>query len=115
MTISADFFLPYEFSPAVPVLCLGGLVVYLRGLYLVPVKPGLGRSIAFITGVTLVYVVMQTRFDYWSQHMFFVHRLQHLVLHHLGAFLIALSGPATVLSAGAACWPPSPRLSPIWT
>jgi len=100
VTISEDFFLPYEFSPAVLLLCLGGLVVYLRGLYQAPVKPGFGRNLAFITGVTLIYVVMQTRFDYWSQHMFFIHRLQHLVLHHLGAFLIALSGPGIVLSAG---------------
>ena len=98
--MSADFFLPYEFSPAVLVLCLGGLVFYLRGLYLAPVKPGFGRVISFTIGVLLMYVVMQTRYDYWSQHMFFVHRLQHLVLHHLGPFLIALSGPGAVLGLG---------------
>ena len=95
-----DFFLPYEFSPVVLVLCLGGLAVYLRGLYRAPVRPGFGRIIAFITGVMLIYVVMQTRFDYWSQHTFFIHRLQHLVLHHLGPFLIALSGPASLLGPG---------------
>ena len=96
----ADFFLPYEFSPAVLVLCLGGLTCYLRGLYRAPVRPGFSRIIAFITGVLLIYVVMQTRFDYWSQHMFYIHRLQHLVLHHLGPFLIALSSPGTLLGAG---------------
>lgn len=102
MTISADFLLPYEFSPAVLVLCLGGLVAYLRGLYRASPRqrPGFGRIISFITGVILIYVVMQTRFDYWSQHMFFIHRIQHLVLHHLGAFLIALSGPGTLLAIG---------------
>ena len=96
----ADFFLPYEFSPAVLVLCLGGLVIYLRGLSRPTVRPGPGRIIAFIAGVLLIYVVMQTRYDYLSQHMFFIHRLQHLVLHHLGPFLIALSGPGVVLGAG---------------
>ena len=105
----SNFFLPYEFSPAVLALCLGGLVVYLRGLYRAPVRPGFGRIIAFITGTLLIYVVMQTRFDYWSQHMFFIHRLQHLVLHHLGPFLIALSGPASVLAAGT----PGPLRRPL--
>lgn len=104
-----DFFLPYEFSPAVLVLCLGGLAVYLRGLYRVPVRPGFGRIIAFITGVLLIYVVMQTGFDYWSQHMFFIHRIQHLVLHHLGPFLIALSDPGAVLGPGL----PGPLRRPL--
>ena len=105
----ADFFLPYEFSPLVLLLCLGALAAYLRGLYLARRKPGYGRIISFITGVLLIYLVMQTRFDYWSQHMFFIHRLQHLVLHHLGPFLIALSAPGAVLGAGM----PKPLLRPL--
>jgi len=96
----ADFFLPYEFSPALLLLCLGGLVFYLRGLTLHPGRYGIGRPVAFVTGVLLIYVVMQTRFDFWSQHMFFIHRTQHLVLHHLGPFLIALAGPGAILAAG---------------
>ena len=36
------------------------------------------------------YIVLQTHIDYYAQHMFFVHRAAHFVLHHLGAFLIAL-------------------------
>jgi putative membrane protein len=100
VTVYANFFLPYEFSPAVLLLCLGGLVFYVRGLYLAPGGNGIGRAVAFITGVLLIYVVMQTRFDFWSQHMFFIHRIQHLVLHHLGPFLIALAGPGAVLAVG---------------
>ena len=112
--MSADFFLPYEFSPAVLVLCLGGLVFYLRGLYLAPVKPGFGRVISFTIGVLLMYVVMQTRYDYWSQHMFFVHRLQHLVLHHTGPFLIALSRPQDVIARGLPARLHDEVLSPLW-
>jgi putative membrane protein len=47
-----------------------------------------------------MYVVTQTRFDYWSQYMFFVHRGQHMVLHHLAPLLIALAMPAPVLARG---------------
>ena len=107
--MSTDFFLPYEFSPAVLLLCLGVLAVYLRGLYRVKARPGYGCIIAFITGVLLIYLVMQTGFDYWSQHMFFIHRIQHLVLHHLGPFLIALSDPAAVLVPGM----PGPLRRPL--
>lgn len=96
----AEFFLPYEFYPGVLLLCLGALAVYVRGLVRAPGRVGFGRAFSFITGVVLIYVVMQTRYDYWAQHMFFVHRLQHLVLHHLGPFLIAIALPAPVLAAG---------------
>lgn len=42
--------------------------------------------------------MLQTHFDYMAQHMFFLNRLQHLGMHHLGPFLIALSWP------GASIW-----------
>ncbi len=44
---------------------------------------------------------MHTQFDYYARYMFFVHRGQHLVLHHLGAFLIALANPLPVFAACA--------------
>jgi putative membrane protein len=43
---------------------------------------------------------MQTYFDFLSQHMFWVHRLQHLVLHHIAPFLLALATPSRVLTSG---------------
>ena len=45
---------------------------------------GIARWIGFFSGLALLYFVMQTHFDYLSQHMFFIHRIQHLVLHHAG-------------------------------
>jgi putative membrane protein len=101
VTPSPVFLLPYEFSPAVLLLCSGALFLYLRGLYRHPGRTGRARPLAFLAGIALIYLVMQTRYDYWSQHMFFVHRLQHLVLHHAGPFLIALSFPGAVLARGA--------------
>ena len=54
------------------------------------------RKACFVLGVLSFYVVLQTRIDYYAQHLFFAHRWAHFVLHHAGAFLIALgmSGPA---------------------
>ena len=48
----------------------------------------------------LLYVSLHTQLDYYAEHQFFIHRLQHLVLHHLGPFLIVLSSPGTTLLAG---------------
>ncbi len=61
-------------------------------------------AIAFFIGLGSMYAVMQTYIDYYAQYMFFIHRAQHLVLHHLGPFLVALSMPGAVLAAGAPGW-----------
>ncbi len=96
------FFVPWELSWLVQLSVWGTLLLYWNGLRnSAPHEiPGTGPVLAFVIGVVLMYVVTQTRFDYWSQYMFFIHRGQHLVLHHLAPFLIALSMPAPVLARG---------------
>lgn len=63
-------------------------------------RPAPWRAVSYVLGVLFSYAVVQTHFDYLSQHMFFFHRFQHLVLHHLGPFLIALGVPGAALWAG---------------
>ena len=36
--------------------------------------PPLWRLICFVVGVASFWIVLQTRIDYYAQHMFFVHR-----------------------------------------
>jgi putative membrane protein len=103
LIVFIDFLKPWTFSPSLVLVCSAALVAYLRGLSRLrrarlPIS--IGRTLSFLLGVGLIYVVMHTRFDYYSQYMFFVHRLQHLVLHHLGPFLIALAAPGPVLALG---------------
>lgn len=91
--------LPYDFSPltilAYAVVAIG-YGVALRHLSKND-RPHAFRVFVFFVGLALCYAVMQTRFDYYAQYMFFVHRGQHLILHHLGPVLIALSNPLPVL------------------
>jgi len=96
------FLLPWEISPTAILGSIAALVLYWRGIARMPAAdaPSRGRRIAFTTGVLLAYFVMQTHYDYLSQHMFYLHRLQHLVLHHLAPFLIALAAPLAALAAG---------------
>ncbi len=75
---------------------------FVRGLSRVNAseRPAVWRQVSFVLGVVSIYAVLQTRIDYFALHMFFVHRAQHYVLHHLGAFLIALGASGPVLRAG---------------
>lgn len=54
----------------------------------------------FAAGVVSIYAVLQTRFDYWAQHMFFLNRIQHFVLQDLGPLLIGLAAPGEAIRAG---------------
>lgn len=111
-----DFLLPWEFSPAVLVLCAGATALYAFGLRRTPPagRPGILRRIGYFGGWALVYFVMQTHWDYLSQHMFFIHRLQHLVLHHLGPFLIVLAQPLPVLARGLPAGILEGTVRPFW-
>ena len=87
-----------------------GLYWFFRGLKRLPRGewPALWRIASYVLGVVSIYVVLQTRLDYYALHMFFVHRAQHYVLHHSGAFMIALG------AAGPALWAGMPRfLHPV--
>lgn len=61
-------------------------------------------AVGFYIGLLSMYAVMQTHLDYYGHYVFFLHRLQHLILHHMGPFLIALSVPSAVLATGAPGW-----------
>ena len=76
-----DALLPYEFSPTVFLMCWGAIICFFAGLRKhrrAGGRFGLWRSAAFVLGVLMVYTVLQTPFDYIAQHMFFMHRIQHL-------------------------------------
>ncbi len=93
---------PWDFSWTQFLSCALGVWWYARGVPLLPAaaRPGVARQGAFVLGVALIYVVLLTQFEYMAQHMFFLNRVQGLVLHHLGPFLIALSWPGAALARG---------------
>ena len=96
------FWLPWEFSWAEYLVTALTFAWFFRGLKILPKDrhPPLWRLACFVLGMASFYVVLQTRIDYYAQHMFFVHRWAHFVLHHAGAFLIALGMSGPVLRAG---------------
>ncbi|SCZ56258.1 cytochrome c oxidase assembly protein [Thiohalomonas denitrificans] len=98
-----ELLFPWETSPLILVGTGGAVLMYGIGLARGG-SPGRWRAISFVAGVALFYAVTQTHFDYYSQYLFFAHRGQHLVLHHLAPFLVALSAPGPVLAAALPGW-----------
>jgi putative membrane protein len=96
------FWMPWEFSWPEFLAATLSLAWFFRGLSRVAPeeRPARWRSACFVLGVVSLYAVLQTHVDYYAQHMFFVHRWAHFVLHHAGAFLIALGCAGPVIRAG---------------
>jgi putative membrane protein len=93
------FWMPWEFSWPVYAAVTLTLLWFWRG-WRAGARIARWRAACFILGVLSFYVVLQTHIDYWAQHMFFVHRAAHFVLHHAGAFFIGLAAAGPVLRAG---------------
>ena len=92
--------LPWEFSPTVLVTIALAAALYSRGLAKMASAVPRSRIIAFYLGLFLIYCALQTSWDYYASHMFFVHRMQHFVLHDVGPALLAGSAPGAVLANG---------------
>jgi putative membrane protein len=105
--------LPWEFSPAVLALSAAVLIVYCRGWRKVGSAAGLARPAAFIAAVALPYAFLETHLEYLALHLFWLQRIDHLVLHHLAPFLFAISAPGPMLARGTPAWIRTRLLRPV--
>ncbi|CAN7806709.1 cytochrome c oxidase assembly protein [Paraburkholderia hospita] len=90
--------MPWEPSFVFVTVFLLTAALFVRGTR--RLQPSIGRQVAFWIGMTLFYVSLHTRVDYYAEHQFAVHRLQHLVLHHLAPLLVRAAYPGSVMRAG---------------
>lgn len=89
---------PWEPSTVLVLLFVVCAGLYARGQ--TRLRVSLARRLAFWCGLILLYLALHTRLDYYAEHEFFVHRLQHLILHHLAPLILMSSYPGSVLRAG---------------
>jgi putative membrane protein len=109
--------LPWDFSVTVVTCCLAFVLLYARGVHLSRQRgaaaPERWRQAVFYVGMLLIYIPLQTRYDYYAQHMFWMHRLQHFLLHDFASLLVALAFPWPMLGAGLpTAW--RARLRRVW-
>lgn len=97
--------LPWDFSPTILAATLLAAWWYRR----VEDHGAAWRRTCYWTGLLLMYGALQSGLDYYADHAFFMHRIQHLLLHHLGPFLLALGLPPA--AARARIWTVCPWLN----
>lgn len=93
-----SWLVPWEFSPALLLCFAVGIYLFVRGQRVHRVS--IARKVFFWTGIVLLYLSMHTLLDYYAERMFFMHRIQHLVLHHLGPLVLMAAYPGSVMRAG---------------
>ena len=89
---------PWEFSPTLILSFVAAAVLFVRGQRVHRVNAT--RQAFFWVGMVLLYLSLHTRVDYYAERMFFIHRVQHLVLHHLGPLVLMAAYPGSVMRAG---------------
>jgi len=89
---------PWEFSPVLLAAFAISGILFFRGTRVHRVT--WSRQLFFWIGFVLLYLSLHTRIDYYAERLFFAHRLQHLVLHHLGPLFIMGAYAGQVMRAG---------------
>lgn len=92
-----DWLKPWEFSPTLVLVFIICGLLFWRGSRVRQVQTW--RQWLFWLGFVGLYLNLHTVVDYYSERMFFIHRIQHLFLHHLLPLLIMLSYPGQVMRA----------------
>lgn len=99
---AANVWSQWDLSPDIVIPTLLALGIYAAGLNR---RPGTfeaepWRAMAYIWGVGLVFLSLASPADALSDHLFFMHQVQHMLLRMVGPMLVALSQPQAVLIAG---------------
>lgn len=94
------WWIPWEPSALVIVVFAAAVWLYGRGARRSPMTAPWHRQLLFWLGLLVIYTGLHTHLDYYAEHEFFIHRIQHMGLHHLGPFLLMLAYPGVTLRRG---------------
>ena len=78
-------------------------IIYLRGAirrssaHTLVLSP---RHVAFLTGLFVIFLSLQSPIDPMGERLFVMHQVQHLLLRMVGPMLIMLSRPAAIMTPG---------------
>lgn len=89
---------PWETSPFLVMCFVLCAWLFIRGVRVHHVSRT--RQVFFWVGMVMLYLSLHTLLDYYAERMFFMHRIQHLVLHHAGPLVVMAAYPGSVMRAG---------------
>lgn len=89
---------PWEFSPTLIVCFIVSAGLFLRGSLARPIH--WVRHVLFWSAWLMLYLALHTHVDYFAERVFFIHRAQHVFLHHLAPLMIMAAYPIPVMKAG---------------
>lgn len=89
---------PWETSPFLVTCFVLCAWLFIRGVRVHHVSRT--RQVFFWVGMAMLYLSLHTMLDYYAERMFFMHRIQHLVLHHAGPLVVMAAYPGSVMRAG---------------
>ncbi|UOF94071.1 MAG: cytochrome c oxidase assembly protein [Bordetella sp.] len=92
------WFIPWEFSPSLIVIFFIIIVLFIKGQK--TRKISITRKTFFWMSIALLYLALHSKLDYYAERVFFIHRIQHLVLHHIGPLLFIISVPGPIIRSG---------------
>jgi putative membrane protein len=100
------YFFPFIFNAPVFLGTWFVILWYFRGLARTPAdqQPSRFRKICFLGGVLSIYFVLQTRFEYLSQHLFSLNRTQAVTISMAAPFFIGIAWMQDVLARGIPAW-----------
>ena len=93
----------WHFTPGAVILTVLVAIVYIVGMVRRPaatLPPSAWRHAAFFGGLAVVFLALQSPVGPIAERLFWMHQIQHLLLHMGGPMLIALAWPQQTLSAG---------------
>jgi putative membrane protein len=97
------YIFPFVFNPLIFIGCWLVALWYWRGMRLVApeARPSRLRQWFFVAGLAGIYFVLQTHFEYVSQHMFCLNRVQAVTLGMAAPFAITIGWMGDILRLGA--------------
>jgi putative membrane protein len=97
------YIFPFIFNAPVFLGCGFILLWYFRGMARTPKsdQPGATRKTFFLASIAAIYFVLQTHFEYLTQHMFFLNRVQAVTISMIAPFGIAIGWMPDILARGA--------------
>jgi putative membrane protein len=106
----------WVYTPIITIPLIVVLLIYAAGLlhrYRLGKPIQYVRAIVFLLGMTFFYIALQSPLEPLSDHYFFNHQIEHLILRMFGPWLLILSMPMNVLIQGLPAWARRGILKPI--